>query len=557
MMSIPRHHNLLLEYFNGTITVDGNVIAPFESGGPLLRFGYQVLAGASEAKGQKDEIWVGRDEAEVCVDTSSFMTDPLFYCHKGDRLFISNSVYRLSRDLLDRKFQLELDRIAFFETLLFDYPLRERTLFKCVHKMLPGKRYRFDLTTGSVQIEDTFLLPFHNGRSVRDEKSLLRDAKDILSSLITPETAIDGASVLLPLSGGLDSRLLACLLRRQGIDFTAAVFGPPESTERLVARKVVRGLGIELQEMPLPNAYYKTYGDEVTRLTAGLSNHRHCHLYAALKANDLKADVIFHGYLGGEYAGAAQKSVGQRYNLSPEAALEQFVQAHVQNTFIWGVLSESDRQQILADLREIMEECCRVNLPCHFDEYVHNVERQFGLIANVFGVCEEFGRLVRPFANEDYAVFFNTLPYFYRHDRYLFRKACRELFARPFAIGTQSQLYARDTLAGQTEAVVSRLASVASFGSFVATRSRFVLPNPKGCERHRQVLFGVLRTDFLRALDGMSDLIGIDLTPLGQINLRNRSELTSQFRVLSADLVRREFLKGTNDIHSTSELVVR
>lgn len=531
---------MLLNLTGTQLRLDG-VEVPVSQGGSLTlrpRCGsdYAFSDERSQADAGSQRIALNALQQEMMVNTSWFGEYPLFYHFDDDGIVLSNSVAELHEHLHPRQIELEFDRIAFFEMLLFDYPLRERTLLKGICKMLPGKRYRFTLSAGCCRIEDTFILPFHTGGNTRDEKGLLNEAAEILAALLPADELREAESILLPLSGGLDSRLLACLLRHHGIGFRAAVFGPIESTERFIARRVARSLGIELEHLALRNEFYKTYGDEVTLLTGGLSSHRHCHLYAALKANGIKADAIVHGYLGGEYAGASQPVVAQQYGITADEAFDLFVHDHLRDKYIWGILPESDRESVLEDLRLIMDECCRVNLPCHFDEYVHNVERQFSLIANVFSVCEEFGRFMRPFARREYATFFNALPYPYRQERYLFRKACTELFPKQFNIGTQSQIHPKHTPLGWIETAVSRLIGAASFASFVATQNRLVLPNPKSYERHRQVLFGLLRRDLQTALQEMSSLTNINLMPFGRIDMRNRHELTSQFRALSSHL---------------------
>ncbi len=545
---------MLLDFSGGQLRLNGVEVPASSSGSITLRpyrgSEYLLSHGRSEAHADQQRIYANAPRAEVVVHTSWFGEYPLFY-HLGQRsILLSSSLKELHSHLHQRHIDLEFDRIAFFEMLLLDHPLRERTLFRNICKMLPGKRYRFDLLADRHQIEDAFILPFHTGRNNRDERGFLKDAKDTLTGLLPTTELQNAGSMFLPLSGGLDSRLLACLLKKHGVEFRAAVFGPVESTERFVAHRVAKSLGIELESLPLRNEFYKTYGNEVTLLTGGLSSHRHCHLYACLKENQIEADVILHGYLGGEYAGASQRAVAQQYGMAKDAALDHFVRDHMQRKFIWPMLPESDRQEIMADLRLIMEECCRVNLPCHFDEYVHNVERQFSLIANVFSVCEEFGCFMRPFARREYAAFFNALPYRYRQERYLFRKACTELFPEQFNIGTPSQIYPKHALLGWIEAAASRIVSVASFASFVATQSHLVLPCPKSYERHRQVLFGVLRRDFMTALCEMSSFTGVDLMPLGRISACNRNELTAQFRILSSHLTKRNLLEDHRDFRT-------
>jgi hypothetical protein len=289
-----------------------------------------------------------------------------------------------------------------------------------------------------------------------------------------------------------------------------------------------------VRKLDLCGEYYKNYGNEVTLLTGGLSNHRHCHLYSVLSAHGLKSDSIVHGYMGDVYAGGAQPAYADRYEMSAGEAMELFLRSQVRNRRIWAMVSQPERDNILSDLEEIMHECLQANLPCHFSEYIYNVDRQASLIANIFIISECFGHVVRPFANMEYAVFFNSLPFKYRKDRYLYRKAALKLFPEPFGIGNQSQIFPKRSLHGKMEQFLSRVISGLSFVSFLFTRGWLVLPNPKGYERHRQVLFGNLRSDFFDSIAEMGAILGADLGPFRDVSFKNRTELTSQFRILSS-----------------------
>ena len=203
----------------------------------------------------------------------------------------------------------------------------------------------------------------------------------------------------------------------------------------------------------------------------------------------------------------------------------------------------------MSDLDDIMNENCRNNLPCHFDEYVHNVDRQFSLIANIFSPVEKFGNMIRPFASREYAVFFNSLPFKYRVDRKLFRDACSLMFPSEFQIGTQDQLFRKNSIKGKIENKVSSLFSKISYASLLFTKGKLVIRNPKAYERHRELLCTTLNKYFLDAIPDISDLVNKDLSNLKGINLSNRKETTSQYRILSLHTLL-EQLKTNEIVHN-------
>ena len=171
---------------------------------------------------------------------------------------------------------------------------------------------------------------------------------------------------------------------------------------------------------------------------------------------------------------------------------------------------------------------------------MHSIDRQFALIANVFAPVERFATVVRPFASRAYAVFFNSLPHRHRADRRLYRAACSALFPEAFSIGTQARVLGGRFHSGRLEDGISALIAMSSYASILLTRGRFVIRNPKAFERHRALLCTSLAGDFAGALAEVSRRLGLDLRRLGDLHVRNRDELSSQYRVLSLHALLRQ-----------------
>ena len=524
---------MLLESYRGQICLDGQAIEQKK------RF-FLILVNNQEYKHKTDPIningerqYIHVDKNKITINTSWFGESPLFYFKKDEYFAISSSfeslLFKLKKNHRDG---LDFDRIGIYESIIFDNPLRSRTLFKKIKKVKPGAQIIINTTTLDISEKSLFILPFDKGDTGINKEFLFDKAVEILEGLSKNFASLKG-EVLLPLSGGLDSRLLACLLSKDNVPYNAITFGPKESTEPYVAKIVAKQLGITISHFELKNDYYKKYGDEVTWLTGGLSSPMHCHLYAVLSANQAKSDNIIHGYLGGEYAGASQPEHARDYSMSEDEAFHRYITKYIEPAWLWSQLSTEDKDEIKSDLARIMNENCQCNLPCHFEEYIHNVDRQFSLISNIFSPIEAFGRVIRPFASKEYAIFFNSLPYELRINRKLFIEASTSLFPEIFKIGTQNQIYKSQSLLGQIEKRLSPLISKASYVSILLTKGKFVIPNPKGFERHRELLQSELNNDFTHAISGISDLLRIDMTALGLNSVQNRFQTVSQYRTLS------------------------
>lgn len=523
---------MILEINRGQIFLDGQIIDPKEC--PLLltlhNQEYKVEKKLSTEKEENQFILINKKG--ITIHTSWFGESPLFHYQKGGYFVCSSSfpglLCRLKENHID---DLDFDRIGILESMIFDNPLRNRTLFKGIKKTIPGREITISAVTFEVSERTLFVLPFDNGETPA-ENSLPDKAVDILDRLSGDLTSFRG-DVLLPLSGGLDSRLLACLMTKNNVPYSAITFGPKESTEPYIAKIVAKKLDVPIRHLELKNEYYKKYGAEITWLTGGLSSHMHCHLYSVLSAYEVNCDNIVHGYLGGEYAGASQPEHARNYSMSKDEALQRYTNKFIERAWIWHQLPAEDRDEIKSDLAKIMSENCQQNLPCHFEEYVHNVDRQFSLIANVFSPIENFGRVYRPFASKEYAIFFNSLPFELRKDRRLFIEASNRLFPELSEIGTQKQIYDDKSILGKIEKKISLLLSKVSMVSIPLTKGKFVIRNPKSYERHRELLQSELKNDFDAAVAEVSDLLGIRLTPLGQNSFANRYQKVTQYRILS------------------------
>ena len=526
---------MLLEYSAGTMYLN-QAAPPSESQFilTLLSDGSYSLGELSDQRSTDSQyLLVDPLNKTVVINTSWYGESPLFYLLMENYILITDSFEDFYSKSALHQIDLELDRIALLESMIFDNVLRERTFFKNIKKIVPGRQIHIDIIKEQESYERKFVLPFNSSTIPGNSKVLLDEATDILRGLLDA-VSLDDQRLLLPLSAGLDSRLLACLLQDKGLKFESIVFGPRESIEPFVAKRVAALLGINLAHLELKDAYYLDYGRRVTYRTGGLSCHRHCHLYACLANLDLQYDTIVHGYMGDVYSGGAQSDVATNYAISESEAIQKFLKVHVERVRIWKLLTDEERFAITTDLQAVMDESNTVNLPCHFDEYIHNVDRQFGLTANIFAPINQFGTVLRPFANYEYATFFNSLPASLRSDRLLFRNACKILFPEPFNIGNQDQFFAKASMLGRLESMAFNVYKVVAYASMVASQGRFVLRNPKSIERHRELLTGTLQHPFKESIRAMSAILDRDLSFLSGVHFGNRRELDSQFRILSA-----------------------
>lgn len=493
---------------------------------------YNLYNGHKLIDEENQAIFIDSKSLKIRLKSSWFGEYPLFYYIDNNYVFISYSIPHILLELYKENINIEIDDIAFYQSMIFDFPLRHRTLWKSINKLVSGYTVEINLVQKTHHIIDKFILPFHNGNST-NHVSIRNNAVDILNSLLKNYKDIKTQHIICSLSGGYDSRLLACLLKRNNFSFDAIVVGPPESSEIRVSNKISNLLEIHTRHLDLKNMYYKKFGDEVTFLTGGLSNHRHCHLYSCFKKNKIFNNFILHGYLGDTYSGTHQSKNSLFLNMKIDDSIRAFINEKLRSKHIWQILDPDKKEEILYDLNLIMEDNCLKNLPCYFTDYIHNVDRQFSLISNVFCLLEKFGELIRPFASKDYALFFNSLPYQYKDNRILYIKTCKLLFPREFSIGNEVSVYRNNNFLSKIEKYISTFSSAFTLFSLLTFKGKIVFRSSKQCERHKEILLTDLHANFSKSIDYISRYLNVNLDFYKGIGLRNRKEKIGQYRIVS------------------------
>lgn len=191
----------------------------------------------------RNGIFVFRDSRTISIYTDNFGTTPVFYDIENN--LFSNDLEHLSSEQVNSK---SLDRISFWESMIFDYSFDVRTSIKNIIQIPGGSTFKYSIRTRKWSIDRWNYFDVHKC-SVNNslllgliDKQLLRLCEQYWT-LLKPN-----GFILLPLSGGLDSRLLAMYLSLTGDTkkIKAVTFGfSKKSQEFSIAKRVCEELGIE------------------------------------------------------------------------------------------------------------------------------------------------------------------------------------------------------------------------------------------------------------------------------------------------------------------------
>jgi asparagine synthase (glutamine-hydrolysing) len=167
---------------------------------------------------------------------------PLFYTTRSP-VSVSDS----GRWIKNRTGMGRYDPAAESEFLLSGYVTGSDTLFQALKTVQAGEALRIE--TGDETIIETqqYYRYYPKGYSSLTEKGLLAELDRVLSRVFNRLTHIaDGRTIAIPLSGGIDSRLIAIMLKQTGYeDIIAFSFGLPENQDVKMSRQVAKNIGIQ------------------------------------------------------------------------------------------------------------------------------------------------------------------------------------------------------------------------------------------------------------------------------------------------------------------------
>jgi len=366
---------------------------------------------------------------------------PLFYTLDRCGLTISSSIYPLLKHQTDT----QLDEGAALDFMLTGYVTGSETLKRGIYKLRAGELLHYDPGDAKNNLKLARYFRFlPTPTEYGNEHRLQAQLVDLFDSVFARFCdAIRGKPILVPLSGGLDSRLIAAMLKRHGAEnVTCFSYGRPGNTEARISKRVADVLGYPWRFVAQDECSWKSdladpemlsYWSFCSQFTS-LPHFQDWPAVRALLSDGFNpADVVFVPGHSGDFL-AGRHIPLELYRRGSRATLENAASLIVKRHYtLWPIASDSSpgklldaaRQRIIENLR-LLEKDLHPSPLALFEAWDFQ-NRQALFIVNSLRVYEFFGTSWSiPLWDYDLTDFFLKVPPRQRRHRRLFVKTLFE-----------------------------------------------------------------------------------------------------------------------------------
>ncbi len=370
---------------------------------------------------------------EAMVDAVSSI--PIFYRASPKLCFASSAVdLELKRSTIDER--LQFDSLASF--LISGMALGERTLIASVKRIQAGGVRRFSRegegisqVTFSDTSEDYILATNQLSDSERDYDHTILQARNLLEKVVERSLSSIGSNpVWIPLSGGLDSRLLVYLYREAGVvDLNCFSYGRMDSFESKRSEMVAASLNLPWCFVPYSAKKWQAW-------------------FLSDEYQDYRRWAFLHSAIEHEQDWPAVKQLGLEGRLDPNSV---FVPGHAMDFLAGSHLPKKQISDGLGDVvgkyfnlwpHQEMHSSLEIALTSDTHRYVRESglegralfesfgwkERQSKMITNSVRVYEHHSFSWRlPFWDPELTKFWMSLPYEWRVEKKLYLDLCRQI----------------------------------------------------------------------------------------------------------------------------------
>jgi asparagine synthase (glutamine-hydrolysing) len=379
----------------------------------------------------------------VMAAVDKICTVPIFLAECRGVFFISNHAHILKKECNIRKDELNL--LASLEVSMSGYTIGDKTLYHRIKRLEGGTCLLYSQDKGSYYKEYYYTYSPWKTKD-RSEDMLIKEFTDICTNtLVDLKKSANGRQIVIPLSAGNDSRLVASGLKEIGVkNVICFSYGRKGNFETPIGKIVAEKLGYKWIYIPVTmrgkrnffkSAVYHKYIKDFESYSS-IPNIHEVYEISLLRENPLIDDdaIIVNGNCGDFISGGHIKSMSDiKYTTKTVKDINwsKFLSKHYS---LWEDLRNSTNDNyIVPELEKLL--LSRINGELvDFEKYhyammecVEFFGRQSRFVANQQRTYEYFGYEWRlPLWSDEMFDFWESVPYKYKINQYLYIKALQE-----------------------------------------------------------------------------------------------------------------------------------
>jgi asparagine synthase (glutamine-hydrolysing) len=186
----------------------------------------------------------------------------LYYLDYDESIVITDDVDYLKKQI-DK--QIRISSFSKLQILMSGYTLFDDTLYECVKSFIPGEVFLYNFDSVSVHNINNYQTWFDKNTIKHESLDSMQSKFNNILLEVMSETigSLDGRQVVVPLSGGYDSRLIVSLLKYYNYENVICfTYGMKNNFEALAAESIANSLGYEWIFIDLnikeQSAFYKS-----------------------------------------------------------------------------------------------------------------------------------------------------------------------------------------------------------------------------------------------------------------------------------------------------------
>jgi len=248
----------------------------------------------------------------IVVTSDIINSIPLFYTIYNGKFILTDNAYFVFEESLNKSFE-KSELINYFN---LKHSLLSNTIISNIKQIKAAERITFDLKENNILSEDTFFFRKDGPIYEDNEQVLKHKCKEIICNVFERfSSEIKNNQIIIPLSGGMDSRLIATLFKLFNLEnnIVCISYGPTNNEDAVIGNKVAKKLGlrwifIEYNEEKLRNCILHEKFANFLLFAHNLSRTPHIQDYFAIKElhenKVIEKDAIFiFGHTGDFIAG--------------------------------------------------------------------------------------------------------------------------------------------------------------------------------------------------------------------------------------------------------------